>query len=159
MSKFASLDKELKMSTIDAYIEAIPEERRVAFQKLRSVVNDHIPAGFNEDLSYGMPAFVVPHSTYPDGYHCKPEEPLPFLSLGNSKGHIGFYHMGIYSKPELMEWLKKRYAEEVPTKLDMGKSCIRFKKMDQIPYDLIGELMEKMTVGEWIDLYEQNYKR
>jgi hypothetical protein len=120
------------------------------------VVKDNIPEGFHEQLSYGMPGYIVPHSIYPDGYHCDPELPLPFCSFASQKNYIAFYHSGIYGKDELKEWFIEEYKKVVASKIDMGKSCIRFKKMDQIPFDLIGELMKKMTVNDWIAVYEGN---
>lgn len=127
--------------------------------KLREVINQNIPQDFEEALSYGMPGWVVPHSLYPSGYHCKPEEPLPFLSLASQKNFIGFYHMGIYADNELTQWFQSEYAKVVPTKLDMGKSCVRLKKPEHIPYDLIGELCTKITAKRWIEIYETNIKR
>ena len=147
------------VTTVDAYIAQLPEERKAPMQRLREVILENLPAGFEETISYGMIGYVVPHSLYPSGYHCDPKLPLPFLNIDSQKNHIGFYHMGIYANEGLMEWFKKAYAATVPTKLDMGKSCIRFKKPDQIPYSLLGELCSKMEVASWIDLYERVIKR
>ncbi|MBL4703560.1 MAG: DUF1801 domain-containing protein [Flavobacteriales bacterium] len=115
--------------------------------------------GFSEELNYGMPGYVVPHSLYPAGYHCAPELPLPFASFASQKNFIGFYHMGLYADPELLEWFVSEYPKHCKRKLDMGKSCIRFKKMDDIPYKLLGELMAKITPQDWISKYESNIKK
>jgi hypothetical protein len=143
----------------DAYIDQLPTERKTPMQRLREVILDNIPKGFEETMNYGMIGYVVPHSLYPSGYHCDPKLPLPFINIASQKNHIGFYHMGIYSDPGLMEWFREAYAEQVPSKLDMGKSCIRFKKPEQIPFSLMGELCSKMTVEQWIDRYEKAIKR
>lgn len=148
-----------KASTVDEYYELIPDDRKEAMLKLREVINSNIPKGFEEALSYGMPGWVVPHSLYPAGYHCKPEEPLPFLSIASQKNFIGFYHMGVYADNKLTQWFQEEYAKRVPTKLDMGKSCVRLKKPANIPYDLIGELCTKITAERWIEIYESNIKR
>jgi len=142
----------------DDYISKLPEERQEPFAKLRQTILDNIPDGFEETMSYGMIGYVVPHSIYPDGYHCTPELPLPFMSIASQKNFVALYHMGIYANPELMEWFKAEYPKYEKTKLDMGKSCIRFKKVDRIPYQLIAELCQKMTVADWVSLYEANLK-
>jgi len=147
------------MSTINNYFEKLPQERREVMSKLRSIIQENLPKGFEEAMSYGMPGFVVPLSLYPDGYHCKKEEPLPFISMASQKNFIGLYHMGIYASPKLYSWFTQEYPKHCKYKLDMGKSCIRFKRMDDIPYDLIKELVAKMTTEEWIGIYEDNYKK
>lgn len=141
------------------YLGKVPEDKKNAFNKLREVIIDNLPADFNEEMSYGMIGYVVPHDVYPDGYHCNPKLPLPFASIAAQKNFIGFYHMGIYANPELHNWFVEEYGKRCKYKLDMGKSCVRLKKMEDIPYDLIGELMLKMTAQQWIDLYEKNVKR
>ena len=146
-------------SSVEEYIENCQEERQAALKKLRAVISENIPEGFEEALSYGMPGWVIPHSLYPAGYHCKPEEPLPFLSIASQKNFVGFYHMGIYAKPDLLNWFVKEYPKYVSSKLDMGKSCIRFKKVDEIPYDLIAELIKKVSPQDWINTYESYIKR
>lgn len=148
-----------KASTPEQYLEELPEDRQAPMRELRQVILDNLPAGFEEAMSYGMLGYVVPHSVYPDGYHCNPKLPLPFMNLASQKNFIGLYHMGIYSDPELAAWFQEEYAKAVPTKLDMGKSCVRLKKMDQIPYELVGRLAAKMTPRQWIDLYEAAIKR
>ncbi|CAM3620890.1 hypothetical protein FSS13T_17950 [Flavobacterium saliperosum S13] len=140
--------------TPQEYIDSLPEERKAAMQKLRSVISENLPTGFQETIGYGMLCYVVPHSTYPNGYHCDPKLPLPFLSVASQKNFIAVYHMGIYMDEKLLNWFTAEYPKHVKTKLDMGKSCIRFKKMDQIPFDLLGELFQKITVEDWISKYE-----
>lgn len=144
------------VSTINEYLLALPEDRRLVIEKLRTVIVENLPKGFEEVISYGMISYVVPLSKYPQGYHVKKEEPLPFLSIASQKNHIAVYHMGLYSDLELEKWFRDEYAKQVPTKLDMGKSCIRLKNLERIPYNLIGELCNKITVEEYINSYEQS---
>ena len=139
-------------------MEALPEDRKIAMQKLREVINANLPGGFDERISYGMIGWVVPHSAYAPGYHCDPKLPLPFLSIASQKNFIAVYHMGIYASKDLLDWFTAEYPKHVKTKLDMGKSCIRFKKPEAIPFGLIGELVSKMTMEDWINLYEKNLK-
>jgi hypothetical protein len=146
-----------KEHTVEAYINSLPEERKLPMMNLRNILLKSIPKGFKEEMSYGMIGYVVPHSLYPKGYHCSPELPLPFLSVASQKNFIAIYHMGMYEKPELLNWFTNEYAQRVKGKLDMGKSCIRFKKPENIPFDLIGELASKMTTKEWIETYENAY--
>jgi uncharacterized protein YdhG (YjbR/CyaY superfamily) len=141
-------------TTVSAYLEEIPEERKDALKKLRATILKNIPKGFVEQMTYGMIGYVVPHSIYPNGYHCTPELPLPFISFASQKNFIAIYHMGIYANPELLNWFVTEYPKHSMQKLDMGKSCIRFKKIDQIPFELIAELVQKMSVQEWITCYE-----
>ena len=145
--------------TPQEYIDSLPEERKPAMQKLRSVISENLPKGFVETMGYGMLCYVVPHSAYPNGYHCDPKLPLPFLSVASQKNFIAVYHMGIYSDKGILDWFTSEYPKHVKTKLDMGKSCIRFKKADQIPYDLLAELFQKMTVEDWISKYEAVLKQ
>lgn len=145
-------------SSPEEYIDQLPEERKSVISKLRAVITKNLPKGFEEQISYGMLGFVVPHSLYPDGYHCDPKLPLPFINLASQKNFIAVYHSGIYADPKLHNWFVTEYPKHVKTKLDMGKSCIRFKKMETIPFELIGELCTKMTVNEWIARYEKNVK-
>lgn len=149
-------------TTPDEYIAKIPEERKAPLSKLRQVIKDNLPEGFEEVISYGMISYVVPHSLYPKGYHVDPKMPLPYISIASQKNFIGFYHMGVYSMPSLSEWFVSEYPKYCSTKLDMGKSCVRLKKISEIPYKLIGELVSKLTVKEWIKFYEDslvNYRK
>lgn len=146
-------------TTPEAYIESLPPERRETVQQLHQVIVRNLPKGFAAIMNYGMLGYVVPHSLYPGGYHCDPKLPLPFAGLAAQKNFIALYHMGIYADAELLNWFTAEYAKQVPAKLDMGKSCIRFKKPEHIPLKLVGQLMKKMTVKDWIKLYESNIKR
>lgn len=148
-----------KASSPDEYISLIPEDRQGPMRELREVINQSLPKGFEECMSYGMIGWVVPKSMYPAGYHCDTSLPLPFLNIASQKNFIGFYHMGIYADHTLTKWFQDEYAKRVPTKLDMGKSCIRLKKPEHIPFDLIGELCAKMTPEKWIEIYENQIKR
>ena len=139
--------------SIKDYISQLPEEWQIVIEKIRKVIQNNIPDGFEETLSYNMIGYVVPHSIYPKGYHVNPKLPLPFINLASQKNFIALYHMGVYSKPEIMDWFVSEYPKYCKRKLDMGKSCIRFKKMEEIPYQLIGELVRKISVEDWIDIY------
>ena len=139
----------------EEYMDSLPEERKPAMEQLRNTIIKNLPQGFKETMGYGMLGWVVPHSMYPKGYHCDPKIPLPFLSIASQKNFIAVYHMGIYSDPDLLNWFTSEYPKHVKTKLDLGKSCIRFKKPDQIPFELIGELVQKMTPADWILKYEE----
>ncbi len=145
-------------NTVKQYIESLPEERQVVILTLMEVIRKNIPSGFQECINYGMIGYVVPHVLYPDGYHCDPSLPLPFINVASQKNHVGFYHMGIYSDDALLQWFKDEYAKVCKYKLDMGKSCIRFKKMDDIPFELLGELVKKITVKQWVETYERAVK-
>jgi uncharacterized protein YdhG (YjbR/CyaY superfamily) len=148
-----------KASSPREYLDELPADRREPIQKLRNAVLKNLPKGFKEQMSYGMLGYVVPHSLYPEGYHCDPKTPLPFLAIASQKNFIALYHMGIYAKPDLLKWFTSEYPKHSTAKLDMGKSCIRFKKPEHIPYKLIAELAKKMTVKDWIATYETNLKR
>src|SRR5262245_58301156 len=141
------------------YFEALPDARRKTMLELRKVIAKNLPKGFAEVMQYGMPGWVVPHSLYPAGYHCNPKDALPFLGIAAQKQYIAVYHMGLYADPVLLEWFKTEYAKQAKGKLDMGKSCIRFKKLEEIPMKLIGELAKKVTPKKWIAIYETTMKR
>jgi hypothetical protein len=150
---------QIKANTPEEYIYQIPEERQAAFNKLRQTILDNLPEGFEETMNYGMIGYVVPHSIYPAGYHVDLKIPLPFMSIASQKNFVAFYHSGIYADPKLLEWFQNEYPKYIKTKLDMGKSCVRFKKPDLMPFELIGELVRRMSVKEWIDIYESHIKR
>lgn len=141
------------------YVDSLPDERKSVIENIRKTVLDNLPEGFEETMGYGMLGYVVPHSIYPSGYHCDPKMPLPFISVASQKNFIALYHMGIYADESLLNWFVAEYPKHCKTKLDMGKSCIRFKKMNDIPYELLGQLVAKMSVQDWISLYEKNLKR
>lgn len=144
-----------KAATVEQYLAELPVARQQAMTKLRKVIKRNLPKGFKEGMGYGMIGYVVPHSLYPDGYHCDPKLPLPFMSLASQKNYISVYHMGVYAENDLGKWFAKEYAKLNIGKLDMGKCCIRFKNIEKIPYELIGELAGKLTPQEWISFYEK----
>lgn len=146
-------------TTVKEYIDTLPADRKDIITKLRDTINAHIPAWFVEQINYGMIGRVVPHSIYPAGYHVTPELPLPFLWLASQKNNISLYHMGLYADTKILDRFTQQYPKHAKNKLDMGKSCIRFKKVTDIPYDLIGELVSKITVAQRIQIYEQSLKR
>ena len=146
-------------TTVKEILTNLPADRIEPFNKLHNVIVQNLPKGFEAAMSYGGLGYVIPHSLYPAGYHCKPSEALPFAGLVSQKNSINFYHMGIYSDPKLLEWFVSEYPKHTKQKLDMGKSCIRFKKMDDIPYKLIGDLMKKMSAKQWITIYENNLRK
>jgi uncharacterized protein YdhG (YjbR/CyaY superfamily) len=148
-----------KATTVEQYLAELPEDRKEAILKLRNAIKENLPQGFEEVISYGMLGYVVPHSIYPSGYHCNPKLPLPFINLASQKNFIAVYHMGIYANKNLESWFVSEYPKHVKTKLDMGKSCIRFKKMDDIPFDFIGELAAKVSVEDWISNYEKAFRK
>ncbi len=147
-----------KATTVDQYLKELPPERKQAMVELRKIILQNLPSGFSEGIGYGMIGYVVPHELYPAGYHCDPKLPLPFVSIASQKNFIALYHMGIYASPKLLKWFVDEYPKHSVKKLDMGKSCIRFKNPADIPYKLIGELIKKITVKEWIRSYEENFR-
>ena len=149
----------MNKNSIKDYTNSLASDRKKTITQLINVIEQNIPKGFEKVMNYGMPSFVIPHSIYPDGYHCDNKLPLPFISISNLKSSISLHHMGLYANSELLDWFKSEYPEHSKTKLDMGKGCIKFKKFNDIPYKLIGVLSKRMTVKNWIDTYEQNIKR
>ncbi|NNT71806.1 DUF1801 domain-containing protein [Flavobacterium sp. IMCC34852] len=148
-----------KAPTPQDYINELPADRKEVIQKLRETINKNLPKGFKESMGYGMMGYCVPHTIYPNGYHCNPKDPLPFMGLASQKNFVAFYHMGIYADKNLYDWFVEEYGKRCKYKLDMGKSCVRFKKMDDIPYDLIAELVQKISVEDWIATYESAFKK
>lgn len=146
-------------TTPQEYLETLDSDRKQAMSKLRSCLLANLPAGFAEIMNYGMIGYVVPHTLYAPGYHCNPELPLPFISIASQKNFIALYHMGLYADANLLAWFVQEYPKHVKTKLDMGKSCIRFKKIDQIPYTLLGDLATRITPQDWIKLYQDQLKK
>jgi len=145
-------------NTVKEILNNVPPDRLVAFNKLHETILKSLPKGIETGISYGGLGYVVPHTIYPAGYHCKPSEPLPFAAIASQKNTINFYHMGIYADPKLLDWFVSEYPKHSKAKLDMGKSCIRFKKFDEIPFALIAQLMKKISVKDWINQYETLYK-
>ena len=148
-----------KETSPEAYIESLPEDRQPIIAALRDAIAKNIPPHFEEQMGYGMFGWVVPHHVYPAGYHCDPKLPLPFLGIASQKNHIALYHMGMYSEPKLRAWFEKEWPKHSSKKLDMGKSCIRFRKPNDVPVELLGQLASKMMVEEWIEIYENHVKR
>lgn len=147
-----------KATSVEQYITELPEDRQKTINELRKVIKKNMPKGFQETMNYGMIGYVVPHSKYPAGYHCNPKDPLPFMNIASQKNSINVYHMGIYANPKLLKWFTDEHAKASSKKLDMGKSCIRYKKAEDIPYKLIGELASKMTPQEWIEMYKSAFR-
>ena len=146
-------------NTADEYMNSLPEDRKPIMDELRKVIKQNLPKGFEEAISYGMLSYIVPHSIYPAGYHCDTKQALPFLSIASQKNFIAVYHMGLYADQELLNWFVEEYPKHSKIKLDMGKSCIRFKKVDQVPIKLLGELATKVSVEDWIKIYERELKK
>jgi uncharacterized protein YdhG (YjbR/CyaY superfamily) len=146
-----------KATTVEEYLSQVAPDKQAAMEKLRKTIKQNIPKGFQETISYGMIGYVVPHKLYPKGYHCAPKDPLPFVNIAAQKNFIAVYHMCVYADPILYKWFTTEYPKYSKAKLDMGKSCIRFKKPEDIPFDLIGELVQKVTVDEWIERYEKTF--
>ncbi|WP_375238401.1 DUF1801 domain-containing protein [Aurantibacter sp.] len=148
-----------KATSPEDYIKEAPQERQFFLNKLRNTIKNNLPKGFQECMQYGMIGYVVPHSIYPDGYHCNPEMPLPFMSFASQKNSINLYHSGIYAIPEIHDWFITEYPKHCKRKPDMGKSCIRFKKPEEIPFELIVELCQKLSIQDWIETYEKTLKK
>jgi len=147
-----------KATTVTQYLAELEPARREPMSRLRETMSRKLPKGFEEQMSYGMIGWVVPHKLYPAGYHCDPKLPLPFLALASQKQAISVYHMGLYADAELLAWFTASHAKASAKKLDMGKACIRYRRAEDIPFDLLGELAGKMTVKRWIELYESTVK-
>lgn len=147
-----------KAKTVDEYLETLPDDRAEIIAALRKTIKKNLPKGFEETMQYGMISYVVPHTLYPAGYHTNPKDALPFISIASQKNHIAVYHMAVY-EGQLHDWFVKEFKKHSDKKLDMGKSCIRFKKPDDVPVKLFGELAAKVKPKEWITMYEKNIKR
>lgn len=149
----------IKAISVEDYIQQVSDDKREAIIALRKVIKNNIPKDFEECINYNMIGYVVPHKLYPAGYHCDPKLPLPFVNIAAQKNFIALYHMGLYASPKLLDWFTTEYAKRAKGKLDMGKSCIRFKKSENIPFDLIGELMQKLSAKQWIEGYENAFRK
>ena len=147
------------IKTIKEYLETLTPDRKKTLTELHNVIIKNLPKGFVEEINYNIPGYVVPHTLYSKGYHVNPKLPLPFINIASQKNHIAFYHLGIYSNEKLLIWFKEQWPKHSSTKLDMGKSCIRFKRPEDIPFKLIGELVSKITPQEWIKIYENSLKK
>lgn len=147
-------------TTVNEYIDSLSEINRKEFvQKFRDSILNKLPEGFEEGMNYGMIGYYVPHSIYPKGYHCNTSQPLPFMGLASQKNSVNFYHMGIYADTDLLNWFVEEFKKCSSKKLDMGKSCIRFKKVEDVPFHLIEELVSKISVEKWISMYEKQFKK
>jgi hypothetical protein len=144
---------------VESYLSSIAADKIETVTLLRYLIRKNLPSGFEEVLSYGAVGYVVPHSSYPNGYHCSPELPLPFINLAAKKNFVVLHHMGLYADQKLLEWFTSEHPKHASYKLDMGKGCIRFKSLAHIPQELIAELLKKMTPAQWIALYEQQFKK
>ena len=144
-----------KAKTVADYIDSLPSDRKKIIIEIRKTILKSLPKGFQEEMNYGMIGYVVPHKLYAEGYHCDPKMPLPFINVASQKNHIAVYHMGLYSSGKLLDWFQDEWKVYSSKKLDMGKACIRFKKPEDVPLDLIGELASKLTPQQWIDIYEK----
>ena len=148
-----------KATSVEHYLTELLEDKRKIMQRLRETIQTNISKDTEETMQYGMITYVIPYSVYPPGYHCAPKQPLPFISLAAQKNFFAFYHMGVYAKPELLNWYIETYEQTMKRKPDVGKSCIRFKKAEHISFELLAELVKRMTASEWIELYEKNYRK
>jgi hypothetical protein len=148
-----------KAATVKEYVDSLPEDRKKAISELRKAINKNLPKGFKEEMSYGMIGYVIPHKLYPKGYHCDPSKPLPYMNVGSQKNFIAVHAMNVYGDKKLLDWFVKEYPKHSKAKLDMGKACIRFKKMDDIPYKLIGELAGKVSAEKWIAVMDKFAKK
>lgn len=150
---------QIPAESVEDYLSKVPEERKASFKKLFDTISENLPQGFETQISYGMIGWCVPLNTFPAGYHCSPGTPLPFINLASQKNFVALYHMGIYGNTDLLNWFVEEYPKHSKRKLDMGKSCIRFKKPDEIPFELIAELCKKMSTKDWIEIYEKMLNR
>jgi uncharacterized protein YdhG (YjbR/CyaY superfamily) len=141
-------------STVTAYLAELPTDRKTVVADVRRAIKRNLPAGFVEIMQYGMISYVVPLVKFPAGYHTTPNTPLPFIALAAQKNYVALYHMGLYGNRTLLAWFTKAYAAADVGKLDMGKSCIRFKKIQQVPVALLAELASKISMAEYIAQYQ-----
>ncbi len=142
-----------KATTVKEYLDSLPEDRRKALNKVRKVIKQNLPKGYKEGMQYGMIGYFVPHSIYPYGYHCNPKEPLPFAALASQKNHMAMYLSCVYGHEGTQDAFRKAW-EKTGKKLDMGKSCVRFKKVEDLALDVIGDTIAKVPVDEYIEFYE-----
>lgn len=149
----------IEAGSVEEYVAGIDSDRQEAYLKLFNTVAENMPKGFAFCMQYGFPSFVVSLEDYPSGYHCTPNTPLPFISVGAQKNFLALYHMGLYANQELLDWFVAEYPKHAKFKLDMGKSCIRFKRISDIPFSLVADLMKKMTAHQWIEIYEHKFKK
>jgi hypothetical protein len=142
-----------KPTTVPAYLAALPAERKLALEAVRAVINKNLDPAIQEGMQYGMIGYYIPHAIYPPGYHCDPKQPLPFAGLASQKGHMSLYMSCLYSNASEVAWLQKAWAA-TGKKLDMGKACIRFKNLDALPLDVLGQAFKRLTAKDYITMYE-----
>jgi hypothetical protein len=135
--------------TVDAYLDSLPKERSHALRAVRRVILENLPAGYEEHMQYGMITYVVPHSLYPAGYHCNPEQPLPYASLGSQKNHMALYLMSVYGDPALDQWFRGAWQAS-GKRLDMGKSCVRFRTLEDLPLEVIGQVIARVSAKKYV---------
>jgi len=143
--------------TVEEYLTGLPPDRREAISAVRKVILDNLPKGYQECMSYGMIGYVVPHSIYPKGYHCDPKLPLPFVNLGSQKNHMALYLMNLYGQPKNEQWFRKAW-EGAGKKLDMGKACVRFKRLEDVPLEVVGQAVARTPVADYIARIESFFE-
>ena len=143
-----------KAKSVDQYLAELPFDRREAINAVRKVILKNLPDGFEEGMQYGMIGYFVLHKLFPAGYHCDPSQPLTFAALASQKNYMAIYLMTIYGHKETEEWFVKAYKAS-GKKLDMGKSCVRFKKLDDLPLDVIGQAIARVPVEKYIRAYQR----
>lgn len=142
------------IETVEQYLAALPAERREAIQAVRDVILKNLDKDYAEGIQYGMIGYFVPHRVYPPGYRCDPKQPLPFANLASQKNHMSLYLTCVYSNPELQAWFRSEWAK-TGKKLDMGKACVRFKKLDDLPLELIGRMIARVPVRKLIAIFQR----
>lgn len=139
--------------TVNDYLAGLPPERQAAIGKVREVILAHLPVGYEERMQYGMISYVVPHSLYPAGYHCDPKQALTMASLASQKNHMALYLMCAYGHRETREWFETAYRAS-GKKLDMGKACVRFRKLEDLPLEVIGQAIARVPVQKYVQSVE-----
>jgi hypothetical protein len=142
-----------KATTVEQYLAELPKDRREAIQAVREVILRNLPKGYEEGMQYGMIGYYVPHSLYPPGYHCDPKQPLPYAHLASQKNYMSIYLMCVYAGGEQQAWFREEW-QKTGKKLDMGKSCVRFRKLEDLPLPLIGKAIKRASVKKFITFYE-----
>jgi hypothetical protein len=139
--------------TVEAYLASLPADRREAIERVRTVINENLPSGYAEGMQYGMIGWFVPHAVYPPGYHCDPKQPLPFVSLASQKNHMAVYLCSVYMAPGELAWFEQAWRA-TGKRLDMGKSCVRFKTLDGVALGVLGESVSRWPVPRFVAAYE-----
>ena len=144
-----------RATTVEEYLASLPDDRRTAIEAVRKVVAKNIDKAFEEGIQYGMLGWYLPHSSYPEGYHCDPRQPLPFASVASQKNHIGIYLFCLYMDPDHMRLFQEEW-QAAGKKLDMGKGCVRVKKLDDIPLDVLGRAFKRIRAKAFVEIYERS---